>query len=132
MRAVLLALLVAPVVQAQVVDCPKFYPWQDTALAEVPYQHKGKGIVVKAKLSGAAMYIGEMGGQGELEGDIREVKGGRNVTYGFGPEPKWLVCYYGSSGDVRWWEQIESRVTSCIVRIRDGGRNPMDVTATCK
>lgn len=132
MRALLFACLLAPAVHAQVIECPKFYPWQDTPLAEVPYQHKGKGIVAKAKLSGAAMYTGEMGGQGELQGDGRKVKDGWDVDYGFGPEPKWLVCTYGKSGDVTWWEQIDSKVTRCSLKVREGGRDPMNVKLACK
>lgn len=131
MRALLLALLVAPAVQAQVIECPKFYPWQDTKLAEVPHQHKGAGFVSKAKLSGAGMYTGELNGQGELMGDGKKVKGGWDVEYGFGLEPKWLVCSYGSSGEIRWWEQIDPKATRCTLTMREGGRAPMDAKLTC-
>jgi hypothetical protein len=132
MRALLFACLIVSTAHAQTVECPKFYPSQDTSLAEVPYQHKGKGIVSKAKLSGASMYIGELGGPGELRGDDRQVKGGWDVNYGFGREPKWLVCSYGRNGDVMWWEPIDSKATHCTLKIREGGRDPMDVTLTCK
>lgn len=131
MRGLLLACLVAPSVQAQVIECPKFYPWQDTQLAEVPHQHKGQGFVAKAKLSGAGMYIGEVNGQGELMGDGKKVKGGWDTEYAFGPGPKWLVCSYGRSGDIRWWEQIDSKATRCTLKLREGGRDPMEVKLTC-
>ena len=47
-------LILAPAAQAQEVSCPKFYPWQDTVLTEVPYRHNGKGVVPKQELSGAS------------------------------------------------------------------------------
>jgi hypothetical protein len=132
MRALVLAYIVTSAAFAQTIECPQFYPWQDTPIAEVPYQHKGKGIVAKAKLTGSAMYIGELGGQGELRGDDRQVKGGVDIHYGFGIEPKWLVCSYGSSGDVKWWEQIDSKATHCTLKIRGGGHDPVDAKLTCK
>lgn len=132
MRALVLAALVAPAVQAQVVECPKFYPWQDTPLAEVPYQHRGQGFVAKSVLRGASMYTGEINGKEELVGDPRKMKGGREVAYGFEPgESKWLVCSYGD-GSVTWWERMDPKATSCLVRTRDGGRDPTDVKATCR
>lgn len=132
MKALLLVCLIAPAAAAQVIECPKFYPWQDTQVAEVPYRHKGKGIVAKSKLSGAAMYVGEAGGTGELQGDTRKVKGGRDVHHGFAAgQQKWLVCSYGA-GDITWWEQLDPRVTSCMLRMRDGGRDPMDARLECK
>lgn len=132
MRALVLAALVAPAVQAQVVECPKFYPWQDTPLAEVPYRHRGQGFVARSVLRGAGMYTGEINGKAELVGDPRTMKGGREVAYGFQPgENKWLVCSYGD-GSVTWWEQMDPKATSCLVRTRGGGRDPMDVKATCR
>lgn len=132
MRALLFACLIAPVAHAQTIECPKFYPWQDTPLTEVPYQHKGKGVVAKAALSGAGMYTGELGGRGELQGDGKKVKGGWDTEFGFGTEPRWLVCRYGKSGDIAWWEQIDSKATRCTLRQRDASRDPMDVKLTCK
>jgi hypothetical protein len=131
-RALVLAALVAPAVQAHVVECPKFYPWQDTPLAEVPYRHKGQGFVARSVLRGAVMYTGEINGKAELVGDARKMKDGREVAYGFEPgESKWLVCSYGD-GSVTWWEQMDPKATSCLVRTRDGGRDPMGVKATCR
>ena len=133
MKRILLAcIFIAPAASAQVVECPKFYPWQDTPIAEVPYQHKGKGFVAKAKLAGAGMYTGEINGHGELMGDSRRVKGGWDVQHGFAAgAAKWLVCSYGR-GDITWWEQIDGKATACKVEVRDGGRDPMSVRATCR
>jgi hypothetical protein len=131
-RAFLLCLILAPAAHAQVAECPKFYPWQDTPITEAPYQHKGKGFIAKAKLAGAGMYTGEQGGRGELQGDPRKVKGGWDVHHGFARgDKKWLVCSYGG-GDITWWEQLDPKVTSCLLQTREGGRDPMDVKVTCK
>ena len=78
------------------------------------------------------MYAGEINGKAALVGESHKVKGGQDVYHGFEPgERKWLVCSYGD-GSITWWEQMDSKATSCIVRMRDDGRNPMDVKATCK
>lgn len=131
-KLVFSSLLLSTAAQAQVVECPKFYPWQDTQLAEVPYQHNGKGIVKKRALSGASGFIGEFNNAGELQGDIRKVKGGLDV--GLPSETKWLVCWYGKTGDISWWEELKlgSKVTSCTLQIREGGKDPMDAKMTCK
>jgi hypothetical protein len=132
MKVALLLLVLAPAAAAQVIECPKFYPWQDTQIAEVPHQHRGTGFVAKAQLSGAGMYEGELNGRGELQGDRRKVKGGWDVRHGFAPGgQKWLVCSYGA-GEVTWWEQLDPKVTSCTLQTREGGRDPMDIKATCK
>jgi hypothetical protein len=131
-RALLLWAALAPAAHAQVVECPKFYPWQDTPLAEVPYQHRGQGFVAKSVLRGAVMYTGEINGKAALVGEPHKVKGGQDVRHGFEPgERKWLVCSYGD-GSVTWWEQMDPKATSCVVQMRDGGRDPMNVKATCR
>jgi hypothetical protein len=131
-RALLLCLFLAPAAQAQVIECPKFYPWQDAPLAETPHEHKGKGFVAKARLTGAGMYAGELNGRGELQGDRQKVKGGWDIRHGFAAgDPKWLVCSYGGGG-IAWWEQLDPKVRSCTLQTREGGRDPMDARATCK
>lgn len=133
MRRILLALLLPlPAMGAQVIECPKFYPWQDTRLAEVPYQHRGKGFVAKARLTGAGMYIGELNGRGELQGDGRKVKAGWEIQHRFTQgELKWLVCSYGG-GTITWWEQLAPQITACKLQIQDGGANPLDIKVTCQ
>lgn len=130
--AVCLSLVISRA-NAQAVECPTFYPWQDTPIAEVPYQHKGKGFIAKAELSGAGMYTGELNGRGELMGDRRNVKGGMDVHFNFPlPESRWLVCSYGNAGDITWWEQLETKARQCKLEIREKGRDPMRATLTCK
>lgn len=129
----LLCAALAPVVHAEVIECPKFYPWQDTPIAEVPYRHKGQGFLAKSKLLSASMFTGEIDGKAELVGEQHKVKGGWDVHHGFTKgESKWLVCFYGERGTVAWWEQIDPKVTRCVVQTRDGGRDPMDARATCR
>lgn len=114
MRALLLAaLLVVPVVHGQVIECPNAYPGKPAA-----------------RLIGAGMYTGERGGNGELIGDRRAVKGGWEAAFGFGPEPKWLVCYYGS-GEIQSWQQVDSKVTRCTLKVREG-RDRTAAVATCR
>jgi hypothetical protein len=131
-RLILVTLLLGSGVQAQIIECPKFYPWEDTPLAEVPHQHKGKGFIAKARLEGASMYTGAINGHGELQGDRNKVKGGWDVRYGFeSADTRWLVCSYGG-GDITWWEQLDSKTTSCKLEIREMGRDPKGVKLTCK
>jgi hypothetical protein len=133
MKTILVACLFASgVAQAEVVECPKFYPWQDTPLAEVPFQHKGKGIVAKASLSGAGMYVGDFNGEGELQGVRKRVPNGYEVEYGGGSRPKWLVCSYGTSGDIRWWEQLDSQSATCKLAVREKGVDPISAKMVCK
>lgn len=131
-KLILTSLLLASTAHAQGIECPKFYPWQDTPLSEVPHEHKGKGIVAKAKLTGASMYAGEMGGQGELHGDRKKVRGGWDVQYGFAPrDARWLVCSYGG-GDITWWEQLSTKATRCKLEVRETGGDPMSAKLACK
>jgi hypothetical protein len=132
MKALVFALLAVSTstTRAQVTECPRFYPWQDTRLAEVPPQHKGTGVLTKSRLASAAMYAGELGGQAELQGDRQKVKGGWDVLYGFARgDARWLVCSYGAQ--ITWWEQMDPKATSCKLEVRDGGRNPASAKVSC-
>lgn len=130
MKMLLLALLAAPAVHAQVTECPKFYPWEDTLLTEVPYQHTGKGLVAKSKLSGASVYAGEWNCKAELIGDSAKVAGGTDIRFGFQPgDEKWLVCTYGSAGEIQWWERLDRGATRCTLQIR--GRGPVTARLLC-
>lgn len=132
--ALLLCLALAPAARAQVIECPKFYPSGNTALAETPYRHAGQGFVARAQLRGAGMYTGEANGREELQGEVREVKGGWEARHGFAAgDRKWLVCSYGAGGDIIWWERIDPKVTRCTLQVHNAGSgNPMDAKATCK
>jgi hypothetical protein len=119
MRLALFAcLIVASTAQAQVIECPKFYPSQDTVLPEVPYQHKGKGLVRKAKLSGAAMSEGEFNGDAMsiMHGLRTETKGSWEEEFPKFHGRKWLVCYY-EPGNISWWEELGSEPVACKLKV---------------
>lgn len=128
--ALLLLVALAPHEHAQVVECPKFYPWEDTVLAEAPYRHQGKGVVAKGRLRGASLSRrvqrpgGTAGHAQRREGRIR-----RAVRVCDG-ESKWLVCTYG--GGIAWREQLDSKVTSCKLSVREAGTDPLDIKIACK
>ena len=131
--ALLLCTVLAPAAHAQVIECPQHYPSQDTPLAEVPHQHNGHGFVAKSPLRNALMYAGEINGRQALVGEPHRVKGGRDLHHGFERgERKWLVCFYGEDRTIAWWEQVDPKVTNCVVQVREGEKNQMTVRATCK
>jgi len=123
-------LILSPAVQAQVIECPKFYPWQDTPLAEVPLKHKGKGVVEKTRLDDATVTAGMVNGGSDLHGSIKKVKGGRIVEYRMPDGQKWFVCYYG--GDIAWWEELDSKVSLCKLEVKKNSEGMMDATLICK
>lgn len=133
MRKILLAcLLPAAAVQAQVVECPKYYPWKDTVLSEVPSQHKGKGMVAQQPLTGAGLNVGEFNGGGDIQGLRKDFKGGYEVHFGMWPGPKWLVCTYGPNNATSWWEQLGNKEADCKLRVvKKNAQGVMDATLTC-
>lgn len=139
-RLLLLALCFPLAALAEVVECPKFYPWEDTRLAEVPFGHSGMGNVVKSPLAGASMWEREPLSKGaELVGETKKFKGGSDTKYELGPgEEKWLACFYGRDGAVQWWEKLGRTLTSCVVEVRtvaarkDYPNDPASVRVVCR
>ena len=119
---------------AQVIDCPTFYPLNDTMLTDIPPQHKGKGMVSQQQLSGAGFTIGEFNGGGDLQGLRKEVKGGYEIDFGMpGPGLKWFVCFYGKNGSTKWWEQLDSKEASCKLKVvNKNSKGLMTATLTCE
>src|SRR5438067_6761356 len=109
-RLLIVCLLFAPAAKAQEISCPKFYPWQDTVLPEVPYRHNGKGVLNKQELSGAYWMAGEFNDTfGEMVGEAVKVKGGVDIAV---PTfAKWFVCWYGGGRAVAWWEELKPDTT---------------------
>lgn len=135
MRSLLfLCLLFNAVAQAQEISCPKFYPSEDAVLGEVPYQHRGKGVVRRQELSGASWMGGDFNDTfGEMMGGSEKVRGGVDVV--MPTSAKWLVCWYGGGRDVAWWEELKPSATkgNCRIQIRNKtGRDPMDIKMICK
>jgi hypothetical protein len=134
-KLLLLCLMFAAAAQAQEIVCPKFYPWEDTVLAEVPYQHTGKGVIKKQELSGANWMGGDFNDTfGEMAGGTDKVKGGVDIAV---PTfAKWFVCWYGGGRAVTWWEELKPDTTkgkNCKIEVRNKvGRGPMDARLVCK
>lgn len=131
-RLLLIASLLAGNAQSQEFSCPKFYPWQDTVQAEVPYGHHGKGVVAKNELRDAGVFWGDFNRSAEVHGGPgRKVKGGSDTAF---PRADWLVCWYGPGQAIAWWEELKlaKGVRGCTLQLRDGGRDPMDVKLVCK
>jgi hypothetical protein len=116
--------------QGQTVACPMFYPSADAPIAEVPYEHKGKGVVKRRQLSDVGVFYGEFNGATELQGLRKDVKGGYDVEMPL--VTKWLVCSYG--GGVEWWEEAKpaDQVKSCILQVRKAKGNSLDAKLICK
>jgi hypothetical protein len=134
-RLLFTCLLFGSAAQAQVYECPKFYPWQDTVLAEVPYKHNGKGVVAKRELVSASVMQDEFNKPwGELYGSgEKKVRGGVDID--FPRDITWFVCWYGDGRQVAWWEELkldQSKVQGCTMQIRDDHRNPKDIKLVCK
>jgi hypothetical protein len=133
-KLLFLCLLFTGAAQAQEIVCPKFYPWEDTVLAEVPYQHTGKGVIKKQELSGANWMGGDFNDTfGEMAGGTDKVKGGVDIAVP--TSAKWFVCWYGGGRAVAWWEELRldrSEAKNCKIEIRDKvGRDPMDARLVC-
>lgn len=130
-------LILTSTAQAQEVACPKFYPWEDTVLAEVPYRHEGKGVVAKEELSGASAMGSPYNFKPPIEfigGPAKNVKGGADIEMPL--DTRWFVCYYGKGTTIAWWEELKhdpNKVKNCTMKIRDKmGRDPMDIKFICK
>lgn len=134
MKAFILTCLIpGAAAYAQVVECPKSYPWKDTVLAETPSQHKGKGIVGQQLLTGAGLNVGEFNGGGDIQGRRQDIKGGYEVHFGSWSGPKWLVCTYGPGNAVSWWEELSSKETDCkLTVLKKKSNGPVDATLACK
>lgn len=120
---------------AQTYRCPPRYPPNGTPAAV---------------LSNAAMYLGEMHGNGALHGDIEEVKDGTDTHYSLPDDvPKWLVCQYGGEriagtaisgarviGGRDWWIPLDPRIEVCDLKLRetavDRGISVWEAIAICK
>jgi hypothetical protein len=132
--SLLASLILASSAHAQVIECPKFYPSQDTLLPEVPYQHKGKGLVRKAQLSGAAMSEGEFNGEAMniMHGLRKENKDSWEEDLPKFRGAKWLICYY-EPGNISWWEQLGDQPLACRLKVsKKNSEGVMDAALTCK
>lgn len=123
----LLLSLACGTAHAQAINCPPAYPLESTPLAS-----DNKAFVSRSLLVGGGVYLGDLGGIGEMRGNDRLVKGGYDVRFGFGQsESKWFVCRYGRDGNIHAWRTIDAKATSCMMRQRKRG-DVITVHAECQ
>ncbi|TFW27959.1 STY0301 family protein [Massilia horti] len=137
-----MAIVLASAVNAQEVECPKFFPAEVITLGGKLSGHAASARLTSANLSFAYMFSGQLYAEQTMvpPGD-EKVKGGWNTEFYFTPEEKhWLVCRYGGSkwgdGNIERWEQLGQKITSCMLKVREfrHPHTPTDwsATAICK
>lgn len=112
MRALLLALVLAPAAHAQVIECPR--------------SHQALPLTAAAIREGADHEI-ELAG-----GDETKARGGYDILYRFpGREVKWLACFYGSKGKGERYERMDERAKECRLQVRES-KAATTAKMTCK
>jgi len=126
---------------AEVYKCPQTYPGKE-----------GRGT----PLTGAYMHMGELRGDGWLQGNEEAAQEGFDVRYAFlDEEQAWLVCQYGGmkrnkgrfhdghewnqsveGSTTEWWMKLGPKVGVCIVEVREvkppnAGKSIWTVTTAC-
>jgi hypothetical protein len=120
------ALLLCTGAQAQILHCPALYPQETHALVG-----DTNTFATPSRLNRGGIYLGELGGNGEMHGDLRSGKGAIDVTYGLpDASKKWFVCEYGESS-IALWTAINDKAAMCTLqqRSRNGA---VTVKAECK
>jgi hypothetical protein len=98
-------LMVCGAAHAQVIDCPPTFPLEQSAIAS-----DSKGIVEPSPLSGGGVFVGVLGGRGEMQGDRKKVEGGADFEFGLPTDAtKWFVCGYGGAGAIRSRREVAAR-----------------------
>jgi len=114
----------------------------------MPANLQGQARLQPSNLSMAYTYVGELYGDQNLVGpDVAHSNGQMDIQQGFRPEDKkWLVCVYGGNewsgskqgviGPVQLWQKLDSKITSCILKVRKLKTStvpqPWTATAECK
>ena len=111
MKAALLAIiLVSGAVRAEVIDCPA----------------KNSG----ARLIGAGMFEGD-GKQYELMGELKMVRSGYDVRFGFNSgEVRWIACRYENTA-ARWY-RVSASAKHCILKQRTVESRQVTASVQCK
>jgi len=130
MRTILLAcLIVCPAVEAQVLECAKFYTGNDDQAPAL----RSRKVADKARLVSAGVTVDDPNGGGDLHGDIQDVKGGWIAEYSVPSGPKFFVCTYGDRYNLRSWKQLDEKVSYCKLVVKDkNSKGMMEATITCK
>lgn len=125
---------------AAVVTCPERFPDKEVSLPVNPPGRSGVARLQPARLSNAAIHIGELHGEQGLKPHITKVKGGLDLRYSLSGEKKWLVCIYGGTermvGSIDWWEKLNPTFSDCTLKLREikvpDGESSWTAAASCK
>lgn len=124
-KFLLATLLLSSAVRAEVIECPKLFPSEETALPEAGLGKTGAARIQRGHLSHAYIHFGEMYAEPFFTPPpSKKVKGGWDAKYSFAPEYKnWLVCRYGGDvwggGTVERWQSLDPKLSSCLLKVRE-------------
>jgi hypothetical protein len=113
-------LLLCSTAYGQVLECPKFYP------------SNGKENVPRARLISAGVTAGNVDGGGDLQGDIREFKGGRTVDFALPTGQKHFVCVYGKRYEYKWSTKLDENASQCKLVVKDKAQGDVTAKLTCR
>lgn len=123
-RALLAALVFSSVAQAEVIECPQYYPAAATTLPSSASDSKGTVQLRRSHLSFARIYTGELYGEQMFTPPAsNKVKGGWDATYDVDAQGgNWLICRYGGAewgtGVVDRWEKLKVTSKECVLQVR--------------
>jgi hypothetical protein len=135
MKVLLLAAALLPSVSnAEVIECPERFPNEAAQPKNVSTRQQGITRILPSRLSGAYMVSGALFAEQQFVPEMKKVPGGRDVTYNFPGQGRWLVCEYG--GSVEWWVMLNPQTAECELRLRETqvkqAQPKMTATAICK
>lgn len=113
-------LLLCSTAYGQVLECPKLYP------------SNGKEGALHARLISAGVTAGDVDGGGDLQGDIREFKGGRTVDFALPAGQKHFVCVYGKRYEHKWSTKLDENFSQCQLVVKDKVRGNATAKLTCR
>lgn len=113
-------LLFCSTAYGEALECPKLYP------------SNGKENVPEARLISAGVTAGDVDGGGDLQGDIREFKGGRTVDFALPTGQKHFVCVYGKRYEHKWSIKLDDNFSQCRLVVKDKVRENVTAKLTCR
>jgi hypothetical protein len=113
-------LLLCSTAYGQALECPKVYP------------SKGKEDAPQARLISAGVTAGDVDDGGDLQGDIREFKGGRTVEFALPSGQKHFVCVYGKHYEHKWSTKLDENFSQCKLIIKGKVRKNVTAKLTCR
>lgn len=113
-------LLLCSTAHGKVLECPDLYP------------SNGKDNVSHARLISAGVTAGDVDGGGDLQGDIREFKGGRTVDFALPTGQKHFVCVYGKRYEYKWSTKLDENFSQCQLVVKNNARGIVTAKLTCR